>query len=300
MTEVEQINCRKKGIVLVLLGAILWGASGVAAQYLFHYKHLSPEWLVVVRLLTSGLLLLLYDFIKNRANLFYIWKIKHDRCQLLLFSIFGMLGVQYTYFAAIQHGNAATATILQYLMPVIVACYLALRYKKPPNKLEQISIFLAMLGTFLLVTKGDFRNLAISPLALFWGIASAFCAAFYTLQPKYLLSHWRSPLVIGWGMLTGGIIMSPINPPWKFSGIWDIDTFFVICFIILFGTVIAFYSYLESIKYILPTETSTLASMEPLSAVLLSIYCLHTPFGWIDYIGGLSIMATVFLLAKKQ
>ena len=300
MIENNPQNQRKKGIFLVLFGATLWGASGVVAQYLFHTKLLTPEWLVVVRLLSSGLLLLAYDFIKNRDSIFYIWKIKHDRNQLLFFSVFGMLGVQYTYFAAISYGNAATATILQYLMPVIIVCYFAVRYKKRPNGLELISIFLAMLGTCLLVTKGDFSNLAISPLALFWGIASAFGAAFYTVQPKYLLSHWRSPLVIGWGMFVGGIVMSPVNPPWEFTGIWDMNTLLGILFIIIFGTIIAFYAYLESIKYILPTETGTLASVEPLAAVILSIYCLNTPFGLIDLLGGLSIMVTVFILARAK
>lgn len=300
MIENNSQNQRNKGIFLVLFGATLWGASGVVAQYLFHTKLFTPEWLVVVRLLSSGLLLLAYDFIKNRDSIFYIWKIKHDRNQLLSFSVFGMLGVQYTYFAAISYGNAATATILQYLMPVIIVCYFAVRYKKRPNGLELISIFLAMLGTCLLVTKGDFSTLAISPLALFWGIASAFGAAFYTVQPKYLLSHWRSPLVIGWGMFVGGIVMSPVNPPWKFTGIWDMNALLGILFIIFFGTIIAFYAYLESIKYILPTETGTLASVEPLAAVILSIYCLNTPFGLIDLIGGLSIMATVFILARAK
>lgn len=300
MIENNPPNQRNKGIFLVLFGATLWGASGVVAQYLFHTKLLTPEWLVVVRLLSSGLLLLAYDFIKTRDSIFYIWKIKHDRNQLLSFSVFGMLGVQYTYFAAINYGNAATATILQYLMPVIIVCYFTARYKKRPNGLELISIFLAMLGTCLLVTKGDFESLAISPLALFWGIASAFGAAFYTVQPKYLLSHWHSPLVIGWGMFIGGIVMSPVKPPWEFTGIWDMNTLLGILFIILFGTIIAFYSYLESIKYILPTETGALASAEPLAAVILSIYCLNTPFGLVDLIGGLCIMATVFILARAK
>ena len=35
-----------------------------------------------------------------------------------------MLGVQYTYFGTIIHSNAATATILQYLMPIVIVFYL--------------------------------------------------------------------------------------------------------------------------------------------------------------------------------
>ncbi len=291
---------RTKGYCLVALGAIFWGASGVAGQFLLHDKQFSAEWLVVVRLLCSGLILLTIDSVTHFGDIFTIWQNRLDRYQLLLFGVVGMLSVQYTYYAAIQHGNAATATILQYLMPVIIVGYIALRYKKCPRFLEIVSICLAMLGTLLLVTKGDFSSLAISPLALFWGITSAFSAAFYTIQPKGLLSRWRSPLVIGWGMLIGGIAMSPIAPPWEFVGQFDLGAGLGLAFVIIFGTVIAFWAYLESIKYILPTETSTIASLEPFSAVFLSIILLDIPFGFMDYVGGLCILSTVFILAKQK
>lgn len=293
-------NPRQKGIVLVLIGAVLWGASGVAAQYLFHEKHFSPEWLVVVRLLLSGLLLLSYDFFKNNGDIFSIWKIRSDCLQLLCFGIFGMLSVQYTYFAAIQHGNAATATILQYLMPAIIVCYFALRHKKKPTAAEGLCLFLAMFGTFLLVTKGDPHNLAISGATLFWGIASAFSAAFYTVQPRKLLHCHRSALVIGWSMLIGGLVMSPVNVPWDFSGTWDLPAFLGLSFVIVFGTVIAFYAYLESIRHIHPAEVSTIASVEPLAAVALSVYFLDVSFGLIDCVGGLCILSTVFILGRSK
>ncbi|NRW69892.1 hypothetical protein [Clostridium beijerinckii] len=56
-----------------------------------------------------------------------------------------------------------------------------------------------MLGTSFIITKGNIHSISISRLALFWGIASAFAAAFYTLQPRLLLRKWGSILVAGWG-----------------------------------------------------------------------------------------------------
>lgn len=289
-----------KGFALASVGALFWGASGVAAQYLFHEKLFTPEWLVVIRMLTSGLILLAIDASKNYGDIFSIWRSSYDRWQLLFFGIFGMLSVQYTYFAAINAGNAATATILQYLAPVVIVCHLTLRYRRLPQKAEVTAIFLAVLGTFLLVTKGDFKTLSISDTVLFWGILSAFCAAFYTVQPKYLLHHWRSPLVIGWGMLIGSVILLPIAPPWDFTGIWDYQAFFGLLFVIIFGTVVAFWSYLESIKYIRPTQTSTLGSLEPLSAVTLSVFLLNVPFGLIEALGSAMILSTVFCLSRVK
>ncbi|HEY8804176.1 MAG TPA: EamA family transporter, partial [Clostridium sp.] len=45
---------RIKGIILVIIGSMLWGVSGSVAQFLFQKKEFSTEWLVVIRLLVSG------------------------------------------------------------------------------------------------------------------------------------------------------------------------------------------------------------------------------------------------------
>jgi drug/metabolite transporter (DMT)-like permease len=276
---------------------MLWGISGTVAQYLFQKKGFSPEWLVVVRLLASGIILLLYVFIKSEKSIWEVWRTKHDVLNLIFFSIIGMLGVQYTYFAAIKYGNAATATILQYSSPIIITCYLALRTKKLPNLQEIIAIGLAMLGTFFIITKGNIHSLSISKLALFWGITSAFAAAFYTLQPRSLLRKWGSILVVGWGMLIGGIAFSFLYQPWNCTGIWSINSIFAIAFVVLFGTLIAFTCFLESLKYIKPTESSILSSAEPLSAAILSVLWLHEELGAAQWIGTACIIITIIILS---
>jgi drug/metabolite transporter (DMT)-like permease len=293
-----KVQMRIKGIILVIIGAMLWGISGAVAQYLFQEKGFSAEWLVVIRLLASGLILLLYALMKGKQEIWTIWKSKHSILSLLLFSIIGMLGVQYTYFAAIKYGNAATATILQYLSPVIVTCYLALRTKKMPNLQEIVAVILAMLGTFLIITKGNIHSISISKLALFWGISSAFAAAFYTLQPRSLLAKWSSTVVVGWGMLIGGIAFSFIHQPWNFTGQWSITSIFAVIFVVLFGTLIAFYCYLESLKYIQPTEASVLSSVEPLSAAFLSVLWLHVPLDVSQWLGTACIIFTVVILSR--
>nr|WP_253197811.1 DMT family transporter [Clostridium gasigenes] len=283
--------------MLVIIGAMLWGISGTVAQFLFQEKGFSTEWLVAIRLLVSGLILLLYAFIKGDQDIWKIWKSKHSRWSLIIFGIIGTLGVQYTYFASIKYGNAATATILQYLSPVIITCYLIIRNKKIPSLQEIIAIALAMFGTFLIITKGSIHTLSISKLALFWGIGSAFTAAFYTLKPRYLLANYNSTVVVGWGMLIGGIAFSFIHPPWNFTGQWSVTSIFAVMFVVLFGTLIAFCCYLESLKYIQPTEASVLSSVEPLSASFLSVLWLHVPLDMPQLLGTIFIIITIIILS---
>lgn len=291
---------RIKGIILVIIGAMLWGISGTVAQYLFTKKGFTPEWLVLIRLLVSGVILLLYSYMKSKQNIWTIWKTKHDALNLICFSIIGMLGVQYTYFAAIKYGNAATATILQYSSPIIITCYLAIRTKKFPDLQEIIAIGLAIVGTFFIITKGNIHSISISKLELFWGIASAFAAAFYTLKPRSLLIKWGSVLIVGWGMLIGGLAFSFIQQPWNCTGTWSISSILAITFVILFGTIIAFTCFMESLKYIKPTESSILSAAEPLSAALLSVLWLHEQLGIAQWIGTACIIITIIILSRVK
>jgi len=231
---------------------------------------------------------------------FTIWCNITDVAQLLIFSIVGMLGVQYTYFAAIKHSNAATATVLQFAGPIMIALYLAIRNKQFPKKNEFLAIILAIMGTFLLVTHGQINKLSISATALFYGISSAVTLAIYTMQPRQLLEKYNSATVVGWGMFIGGVVFSFLKTPWQVPGIWDASTFSSIAFIILFATLIAFYSYLNAVKLIGGQKTSLLSSAEPLVAVLISVIWLKTNFLLIDWIGSICIISTVFLLTMKS
>ena len=294
------LNSRTKGILLVIVGTMLWGISGTVAQFLFQQKGFDTEWLVVVRLLISGFLLLLYGYIKKDKNIINIWKSKEDSIKLILFGAIGMLGVQYTYFAAIKHGNAATATILQYLSPVIITCYLIIRNKKLPNIKQLIAIGLALIGTFFIITGGNIHSLSLSHLAVFWGSCYAFCSAIYTLQPVNLLKKYSSISVVGWGMVIGGLAFSFIHSPFDFSGELSFITIISSAFIVIFGTLIAFYCYLESLKYLVPTEASILGCIEPLSATILSVIWLNVHFGIAEFIGTTCIILTVIILSFSK
>lgn len=288
-----------KGFCLAVLAALFWGVSGTFAQFLFQQRGINIEWLITIRLLISGICLLLYAKLADKTELFEIWKNKKDAIQLVVFSITGMLAVQYTYFAAIKYSNAATATVLQYAGPVIIAVYLSFKNKRVPVLVEIAAIVLAVLGTFLLVTHGDTSSLSVSGIALFFGLASAVALAVYTLQPVKLLSKYKSSLIIGWGMFCAGIVFSFVKAPWDIQGVWDMQTFGYTAFIVLFGTLIAFYFYLSAVQIIGGQKTSLLASMEPLSATILAVLWLNVSYSLIDWIGSIFIISTIFLLSIK-
>lgn len=289
-----------KGFFLAISAAILWGVSGTFGQFLFQKRAINVEWLITVRMLMTGAVLLILVGTNNIKDLWSIWRNRKDTVDLLLFSIAGVLAVQYSYFAAINYSNAATATVMQYTGPVMIAVYLALKERKFPNIKTCLAIALAVLGTFLLVTHGKMGTLSISGIALFFGLVSAVTLAFYTLQPVNLLRKYKATVVIGWGMLIGGAAFCFVRPPWEVTGIWDSYTYSYTGFIVIFGTLIPFYAYLTAVKLIGGQKTSLLASAEPLSAALLAVLWLNTPFSLTDWLGTTCIILTIVLLSTSK
>ncbi|NVJ47567.1 MAG: EamA family transporter [Cytophagia bacterium] len=290
------------GILMALSSAVFWGISGTCAQFLFEEKNLDPAWLVTWRMILGGLILILFSFSQEKKVAFAVWKNPIDILQILLFGIVGMVAVQFTYFYSISLSNAATATILQYIGPVFVVGFYAIKNRKWPILAEYGALILALSGTFLLVTHGSLEVLVISEQALFWGILSAIALAFYTIQPVGLLRSFSPAAITGWGMLIGGVSFSLVTQPWTISGTWDSGTFLAFGYIILFGTVIAFYFFLRSISIIGATTASLLCSVEPLAAALTAVFWLKVSFLGMDWLGTILILLTVALLtwSKKE
>ena len=290
---------RSKGLMMACLGASLWGGSGVAGQYLLQNCGFSTGWLVVSRMLIAGVVLLCLDVFLYRESIFRIWTDRKDTRDMLVFAILGMLSVQYTYFACIKSGNAAAATVLQYLMPVIIVGYTAVSSCRLPKIHELVCVVMAVGGTFFLVTHGSLGKLTIPIEALLWGLASALAAAVYTMKPQRMILKWRATLIIGWGMLLGGFCLMPLCPPWLFDGRWELISGLIYAYVIIFGTIMAFGCYLGSLKYIQPAEAGILGSLEPLSAIIFSIVFLGMSFGLMDILGTALIVGAVVLLAKR-
>ena len=285
------------GMLSTFVGGTLWGVNGVMGNYLFLNKNVTTPWLIPYRLILAGFLLLGYLYYKKGSKIFDILKNPKDLFQIVLFGFIGMLGTQYTYFSAIQFSNAAIATVLTYFGPTLVLIYMCLREKRKPLKYEIVSICLSSFGVFLLATHGDITSLQISFKALIWGILSALSVVFYTVQPESLLKKYGASIVVAWGMMIGGIFIAFVTKPWNISVTFDFVTFLVLMLIIVFGTIIAFILYLTGVNIIGPTKASIIACIEPVAATICAILFLGVRFDFLDLIGFICIISTIFIVA---
>ena len=167
------------------------GASSPIAQFLFESKGVVSEWLVPYRLVMAGILLLLYAVIIKKQNPVEIWKDRNEAIRQIAFSVLGMMGMQYTFFAAVQETNAGTATIFQYLNPAMLILYFAVIYRVAPKAKEIIAVLCSVSGIFLVATHGNIHAMSISPKGIIIGLLVALTTCFYGVIPARFLRSIR-------------------------------------------------------------------------------------------------------------
>lgn len=267
-------------------------------EWILNNTNLSVSFFLTVRLITAGLCILFFLAITGK-QIFLIWTDISWLKQLVVFSVLGMLGVQYTFVAAIEASNASIATLLQFLGPVYIILFLSWKNKIFPPKYQIIGIIGTLIGLFLLLTNANVKVLLISKEALLWGLAVGVAFSIYTVYPARLMKEWGVLLIVGWGMLVGGVVLAGVTQVWK-SDEWTHLTVFpinlIVVIIILIGT-IAFILFLSSMKYITAVETSILSSIEPLTAMIISVFWFGQILGSWQYIGVIIMLLFVTWLS---
>lgn len=298
----NNINQLLQVIILAVVGASLWGLGGTVSDFLFQQRHIDINWYVTARLLISGIaLLVLFKIMNRHKSIFSIFIDAHTIFQLVIFSIFGMLLVQYAYMASINYGNAAVATLLQYIAPVYIILWYIIRRKEKFKLFDLIAIILTLSGTFLLLTNGSFSKLLVSPPSVIWGIISGLALTFYTIYAAQLLARFQSILVVGWAMLISGVLMNFKAPIWHFDfSALTISTTAYLIFGIIGGTAIAFFFFIKSLTYLTAKETTLYGTIEPVMAIVASALWLKVAFLPLQLVGIILIIILILTLSLKK
>ncbi|MHB1908621.1 MAG: EamA family transporter [Nitrososphaerales archaeon] len=284
----------------VLAGA-LWGLSGTAAQALFETYNFPPVGLVSIRMLSGGLML----FAVIRPS----FPKRNELLDLMLISILGIAASQVTYLGAIAFSNAPTGTLLQFLFLPIVAGYEALRGILKWSAKWTGTMILAIVGTVLLIgaftQKGSFEIL-VTPIGVLSGIIAAITGAYYSLASRKVLRTKTAWWLVSWGFIIGGLATLPFGLV-SFQGYSLpasrnalITILFLISFVIIFGTILAFGLYVRGLASLSATVTGVAASFEPISAALASFIFLGVTLTITQYVGGAFIILAVLLTASRQ
>lgn len=291
----QKIRRRRLWAFLAALACVMWGISGLFAKELFNLSPaITPLWLSQIRMITSGLVLLLLAGAVKQQPLATM-KDRHDAWVIVAYGIFGLLPVQLFYFIVVQKANASVATILQFVGPFFVMAYLALTHQQILRPVDITAAIAAFIGVVLLATHGNFSHFALTPAVLFWGLLSAVGVATNTLIPIKVLKRVSSLVVTGWGLLAAGLCLLLVHPRWPHIPN-DPKVWVCVISVILIGTIIPFQLMTNSLRFIKPSTASLLDAFEPFSATVGSVLVFGLMMMPMDWVGSILVVLSAMAL----
>jgi drug/metabolite transporter (DMT)-like permease len=281
-----------RGYIYVILAAVLWGTAGSAAKFLFN-SGMSPAQLVQLRTTIGSFVLALWLGSRHPASLRVapgdIWKIMLLGVSIAL--------TQFTYYFAISKIQVAAAILLQYQAPVFVALFAIIFARERLTPVIAAAISGAMIGCYLLVGAYKLDILHMNREGIAGGLASALCFAWYSVSSSYAMRKYTPWAVVFFAFLGAAVIWNIFHPPFEaFSQPENVLEWWWVFFISIFGTVFAFWFYTSGINLIGPTRASITATLEPITAGLISYLFLHEALELFQIGGALIVFAAVISL----
>ena len=298
------MKSQKFGIMLVLISGIMWGFSGVIGQYIFLNSTMNSVQLSIIRQFVSGIILLTISVIKKDKKLFSVWKSGKKICSFLFFSLTGILGLQLTYFLAIEYSNAATGTIIQFTYIIMILVYTAIVLHNKPKSYETVAVLCAFCGIFLIATHGQLNSLAVSKESLIWGLSSAVCFTIYCLYPQKLYDDFGLINVIGWGSVLSSILLAVTTGTYRLPEM-PANIILLSVAVAIIGSLFPFVLYGIGIRILGSVKASLFVTVEPVTSAVLTWLCFKTKFvlpdivGFVLILGAIEVVSVITFRVKK-
>ncbi|MCH5225612.1 MAG: EamA family transporter [Muribaculaceae bacterium] len=207
-----------------------------------------------------------------------------------------------TLFESYNYMNSGIASTLLFVYPVMVAIIMMFFFHEKNGPSLYICLAIMFVGLFLLVNPSG--GMTLSPFGCLLVMVSALTYALYIVfvnVSKKIRDIPTSKLlfyVLIWGSLLFFVNISLGNPltlPQKGINWVNLSALAVI------PTLLSLAFTTAAIQMIGSTPTAILGSLEPVSAVLLSVFFLKQPISVLEIVGGsLIVIATIVVINDKR
>lgn len=299
----QQINKKNVsyGILIAAIASSMWGVSGTVLQFVSQGENLPASWFLSVRTLGTGLILLAISFWRYGRQTWSVFNNTRTLLWLIAYAFLGLGANLLTFYHAVQTGNAATATILQYLSPFFIVLGSLLFKHQTPLKSDMVAFSLSIVGVFLTITHGQFSSLAISSISLLWGLGSGVTAAFYIVLPKPVAQQGVPPItILGWGALFASLGFNSVHPFWIEAPALTTPLVLSVGTMILIGTVIPFSLLIYSSHFAPSDVIGIMDAIQPVMTMILSVIFFRTSISLLEIIGCLLVIFAIYWLQRGR
>ncbi len=282
------------GVLLTFLSAFGFGLMPIFALYAYQ-GGLNVPTLLFLRFSIAAVCLFSWLLVRRIR-----WRIQRGE----MISLFFMGTVLYTlqstfYFSAVQYIPASLTALILYLYPVFVALLAVVVEKERLSIKMMVPAGLALLG-IAMVLGAPLDKIDGFGVSLAFGAAMVY-SVYITLGRRVVAKV--PPLV------TSAFVAAFAAASFLFYGLanqslmldFPIQTWWVICGVVLFSTILAMAAFFAGMERIGATRASILSTVEPLITIGFSALFLGETLSWMQGIGATLVLAgAVWVISQRE
>ena len=174
-----------RGYLYIVAAAVLWGIIGPFSRLAFS-EGLGPMEVAFWRASLAWLFFGTHAVLTKRFRI----AVK-DLPMVVIFALAGITLFYSVYQLAIRTGGAAMASVLLYTAPAWVVVIARFTFEEMLTPIKLTALVLTLSGVVCVASGGG--SIAVSGMAVFYGLASGFSYSLYFIFGKYFSSRYSSP-----------------------------------------------------------------------------------------------------------
>ena len=300
-----QTSTSSRGFIIALIATVIWSTTGPLISYLSKTYELPSLVLAFWRdlFVAFGMLVGLLLFSRERLAL----ERKHWGFMVWYGVSLAIFNSMWTF--SVQYNGAAVATVLAFSSPAMTAILSHFVFKETFNGIKIVSIALSFIGTILVAGAADPAAWKLNPLGIIFGLLTGLMFAVYNLQGKAAgdrhLDSWTA-LLYSFASATFFLFFFNIGSdlfitkqPIFSDMLWlgnSIPGWGLLFFLGVAPTLGGFGLYTLSIRYLSPTISNLVATLEPVFTAVWSYFFLSELMTGVQLGGSLLLLLGVILL----
>lgn len=301
----KQSSQSSRGFLIALTATVIWSTTGIIISYLSKIYSLPSLVLAFWRDLfvsfgmAAGLLL----FSRARFQL----ERKHWGFMVWYGLTLAVFNSMWTF--SVQYNGAAVATVMAFSSPAMTAILSRIVFKETFSRIKITSILLSLAGIVLVSGAYDPSAWNLNPLGIIFGLVSGLMFAIYNLEGKHAsdakIDSWTA-LLYSFAGATFFLLFFNLGNDLFITGktpfadmLWlgsSVTGWGILFFLGVAPTLGGFGLYTLSIRYLSPTTSNLIATLEPAFTAIWAYFFLSEVLSSTQLFGGALVLAGVILL----
>ena len=282
-------------MLLIFIAGILWGTIGLFVNSLTSLGA-SPSLICVLRISFAFVIMLAVALFRHGRGI-----ILTDRKALIYCALLGLISqgaFNIFYTESIRINGMGIACVLMYTAPVFTAIASGIFFHERFSRVKVCALFVNIIGCILTVTGGDFSGTGVNVWGVLMGLGSGFGYGMAAIFGRMAGERTDSDIVSVYSNFAGAVFLSVfLRPALKVSA----EIAGVAFLYALIPTAIAYLVYYIGLKKINDTSrVPVIASIEPVTAVLLGMTVYGEKIGTANFIGVAVVLISIIIMAKSE